>query len=144
MIPVVKSPTEYQVYKISPNDTNRLAIVFDPNTANMSLAVCVEIFDVGGKPPPNRHTMAVEMFYILQGQGIAICDGKQVPIQAGDSVLVPPTGIHEIINTGSTRLYALCVMVPNEDFIELIRSGIPMELDEEDLRVLRRSNSVAI
>ena len=144
MIPVVKCPTEYQVYKISPNDTNRLAIVFDPNTANMSLAVCVEIFDIGGKTPPNRHTMAVEMFYILQGQGIAICDGKQVSIQAGDSVLVPPTGIHEIINTGSTRLYALCVMVPNEDFIELIRSGIPMELDQEDLRVLRRSNSGAI
>jgi mannose-6-phosphate isomerase-like protein (cupin superfamily) len=144
MIPVVKSPKEYQVYKITPNDTNRLAIVFDPNTANMSLAVCVEIFDIGGKTPPNRHTMAVEMFYILQGQGIAICDGKQVQIQSGDSLLVPPTGIHEIINTGSTRLYALCVMVPNEDFIELIRSGIPMELDEEDLRVLRRSNPDAI
>jgi len=138
MIPVVKSPKEYQVYKISPKDTNRLAIVFDPNNANMSLAVCVEIFDIGGKTPPNRHTMAVEMFYILQGEGMAICDGKQVQIQAGDSLLVPPTGIHEIINTGSTRLYALCVMVPNEDFIELIRSGIPMELDEEDLRVLRR------
>jgi len=138
MIPVVKSPKEYQVYKISPKDTNRLAIVFDPNNANMSLAVCVEIFDIGGKTPPNRHTMAVEMFYILQGEGMAICDGKQVQIQAGDSLLVPPTGIHEIINTGSTRLYALCVMVPNEDFIELIRSGIPMELDEEDLQVLRR------
>lgn len=138
MISVVKSPKEYQVYKISPKDTNRLAIVFDPNNANMSLAVCVEIFDIGGKTPPNRHTMAVEMFYILQGEGMAICDGKQVQIQAGDSLLVPPTGIHEIINTGSTRLYALCVMVPNEDFIELIRSGIPMELDEEDLQVLRR------
>jgi mannose-6-phosphate isomerase-like protein (cupin superfamily) len=143
MIPVIKSPREYQAYKISPHDTNRLAIVFDPNIANMSLAVCVEIFDVGGKTPPNRHTIAVEMFYILKGEGLAICDGKQVPIQAGDSLLVPPTGIHEIINTGSTRLYALCVMVPNEDFIELIRSGIPVELDAEDLTVLRRSDSFA-
>jgi len=31
-------------------------------------------------------------------------------------------------------------MVPNEDFIELIRSGIPVELDAEDLRVLQRSD----
>jgi len=29
-------------------------------------------------------------------------------------------------------------MVPNEDFAELIRSGTPVELDEEDLAVLRR------
>jgi len=27
----------------------------------------------------------------------------------------------------------------NEDFAELIRSGTPVELDEEDLAVLRRS-----
>jgi hypothetical protein len=30
--------------------------------------------------------------------------------------------------------------VPNEDFVELIRSGTPVELDEEDLRVLGRSD----
>lgn len=29
-------------------------------------------------------------------------------------------------------------MVPNEDFTELIRSGMPVELDEEDMTVLRR------
>ncbi|MBD1823098.1 cupin domain-containing protein [Cyanobacteria bacterium FACHB-DQ100] len=139
VIPVVKSPTEYQAYRISPNDTNRLAIVFDPAIANFSLTLCVEIFDVGGKTPPNRHQLAVEMFFVLKGEGIAICDGKEVPIRAGDSLLVPPTGIHEVCNTGSERLYALCIMIPNEDFAELIRSGTPAQLDEEDLAVLRRS-----
>ncbi|MBD1844893.1 cupin domain-containing protein [Cyanobacteria bacterium FACHB-63] len=139
VIPVVKSPTEYQAYRISPNDTNRLAIVFDPAIANFSLTLCVEIFDVGGKTPPNRHQLAVEMFFVLKGEGIAICDGKEVPIRAGDSLLVPPTGIHEVCNTGSERLYALCIMIPNEDFAELIRSGTPAELDEEDFAVLRRS-----
>jgi len=34
----------------------------------------------------------------------------------------------------------LCIMVPNEDFVELIRSGTPVELDEEDMRVLGRSD----
>ncbi|EKQ67821.1 mannose-6-phosphate isomerase [Leptolyngbyaceae cyanobacterium JSC-12] len=139
VIPVVKSPSDYQAFRISPHDTNRLAIVFDPQSANMSLTLCVEIFDVGGRTPPNRHQLAVEMFFVLKGEGTATCDGKTVPIRAGDSILVPPTGIHEICNTGSDRLYALCFMVPNEDFAELIRSGIPAELDEEDLAVLRRA-----
>ena len=140
MIPVIKSAKDYQAYRISPQDSNRLAIVFEPATADASLTVCVEIFDEGGKTPPNRHQFAVEMFFILKGEGLATCDGKTVPIRAGDSLLVPPTGIHELRNTGSGRLYALCIMVPNEDFAELIRSGISVELDEEDLRVLSRSD----
>ncbi|HIK43434.1 MAG TPA: cupin domain-containing protein [Leptolyngbyaceae cyanobacterium M65_K2018_010] len=138
VVPIHKSPRDYQAYRISPGDTNRLALVFDPVIADMSLTYCVEIFDVGGKTPPNRHQIAVEMFFVLKGEGMAICDGKTVPIQAGDSILVPPSGIHRIENTGLGRLYALCIMVPNEDFAELIRSGTPVALDEEDLAVLGR------
>ncbi|MGB7444442.1 MAG: cupin domain-containing protein [Coleofasciculaceae cyanobacterium] len=144
MIPVIKSPKDYQAFRISPSDTNRLAIVFDPATSEVSLTFCVEIFDVGGKTPPNRHQFAVEMFFVLKGEGLASCDGKTVAIRAGDSLLVPPTGTHIIENTGSGRLYALCFMVPNEDFAELIRSGVPVELDEEDLRVIGRNDSLVL
>lgn len=140
VIPVVRSPQEYQVYRIDPDATNRLAIVFDPAVAKRSLTSCIEIFDVGGKTPPNRHQFAVEMFFVLEGKGIAICDGKEVAICSGDSLLVPPTGTHEIRNTGAERLYTLTVMVPNEGFVELIRSGVPDELDAEDLAVLRRES----
>jgi mannose-6-phosphate isomerase-like protein (cupin superfamily) len=142
VIPVYKSPKDYQAFRISPQDSNRLAIVFDPTIANMSLTYCVEIFDVGGKTPPNRHQLAVEMFFVLKGEGLASCDGKTVPIRAGDSVLVPPTGTHVLENTGTGRLYTLCIMVPNEDFAELIRSGTPVELDAEDMAVLSRSDAL--
>ncbi len=136
MIPVIKTPQDYQAYRISPEDNNRLAIIFDPSNANDSLTVCVEIFEIGSATPPHRHNLAIEMFFILQGEGLAMCDGKEVPLHSGDSILMPKTGTHYLKNTGSTRLYALCMMVPNEDFSELIRNGIPTELDEEDLKVL--------
>jgi mannose-6-phosphate isomerase-like protein (cupin superfamily) len=142
VLPVLKSPGDYQAYRISPGDSNRLALVFDPTIANMSLTYCIEIFDIGGKTPPNRHQIAVEMFFILKGEGQAICDGKTVPLRTGDSILVPPNGIHAIENTGPSRLYALTIMVPNEDFAELIRSGTPVALDEEDLAVLGRRDAV--
>lgn len=67
-----------------------------------------------------------------------------VAIRAGDSLLVPPTGTHVIENTGTSRLYALCIMVPNEDFTELIRSGTPVDLDEEDMAVLCRHSPVLL
>jgi len=60
IIPVIKSIRDYQAYRISPNDTNRLAVIFDSNTANISLTCCVEIFDIGGQTPPNRHQWAVD------------------------------------------------------------------------------------
>lgn len=136
VIPIIKSPKDYEVYRISPDESNRLAIIFDSTNAKTSLTYCVEIFDVGGQTPPNRHQQAVEMFFVLKGEGIAMCDGKNVPIKTGDSLLVPPTGTHLIKNTGSSRLYTLTLMVPNENFSQLIRSGISVELDAEDMAVL--------
>jgi mannose-6-phosphate isomerase-like protein (cupin superfamily) len=141
-IPVIKKPQDCRVYRISASDTHRLAIIFDPMNADNSLTVCIEIFDPGGATPPHRHNFAVEMFFILKGEGMAICDGKEVPLHSGDSVLIPKTGTHYLKNTGKQKLYALCMMVPNEDFSELIRSGIPSSLDEEDLQVLSRLDSL--
>ncbi|MEH2248161.1 cupin domain-containing protein [Nostoc sp.] len=142
VIPVIKSLKDYQVYRINPNDSNRLAIIFDSTNANTSLTCCIEIFDVGGQTPSHRHQWAVEMFFILKGEAIAMYEGKTTPIKAGDSFLVPPTRTHLIKNTGSTRLYTLTVMVPNENFSELIRSGIPTELDAEDIAVLGKLNAL--
>lgn len=144
VIPLIKTPHNYQAYRISPEATNRLAIVFDPLISKMSLTYCVEIFDVGGRTPPNRHQTAVEMFFVLKGEGEVTCDGKTVNIRTGDSILVPPTGTHIIENKGVGRLYTLTIMVPNEEFSELIRSGTPVDLDEEDIAVLRRSDALLV
>ena len=140
-IPVAKSPQKYKAYRISPNSSNKLAVPFDPLENKVSLTGCVEIFDVGAKTPPKRHMYATEIFFILKGEGRASCNGKKIPIQEGDSLLVPPTGIHTIENTGKSRLYTLTKMGPNKEFAELIRRGIQTELDEEDLAVLRRKAS---
>ncbi|MGK7909475.1 MAG: cupin domain-containing protein [Synechococcus sp.] len=143
-IPSLKQPQDYQVYRISPDDTNRLAIIFDPIRDGVSFTCCLEIYDPYGRTPANRHQYAVEMFFILQGQGRAYCDGKVVDLHAGDTLLVPATGEHILENVTSERLYAICMMVPNEDFAELIRSGEPVELDSEDLKVLRRMSMVGM
>ncbi len=140
MIPIIKTLKDYQAYRISPEDNHRLAIIFDSSNIEDSLIVCVEIFDVGSATPPHRHNLAIEMFFILQGEGMAVCDGKEISLHSGDSVLMPKMGTHYLKNTGSERLYVLCIMVPNENFAELLRSGIPATLDEQDLRVLSRLN----
>ena len=137
MLPVVRSLQSYQAFRISPTDTNRIVLLFDPTVTDASLTVCVEIFDPGGGTPYHRHHHADEMFFILKGEGQILCDGKEIALRSGDSILVRPQGMHELHNTGTDRLYLLSVMVPNEDFAELVRSGVPAELDAEDLAVLQ-------
>jgi mannose-6-phosphate isomerase-like protein (cupin superfamily) len=136
--PIAKAPKDYKVFRISPGDTNRLAIIFDPIDEQISFISAVEIYDVGGKTPPNVHSYANEMFFILKGEGVAYCDGKELSFKAGDAFLAPAGKEHVVANTGSSRLYCLTTMVPNEEFAELIRRGTPEGLDDEDMAVLER------
>jgi mannose-6-phosphate isomerase-like protein (cupin superfamily) len=138
MDPLAKPPAQYRAYRIEPGATNRLVVVFDPLAEDVSFIHCVEIWDEGGAQPPNVHANADEIFYILKGEAVAHCDGRSFALQAGDSFLAPRGKTHQIVNTGAGRMYALCTMVPNDGFAELIRQGVPDTLDDEDLAVLRR------
>jgi mannose-6-phosphate isomerase-like protein (cupin superfamily) len=140
---IAKSRRDYHAYRISPGDTNRLVLVFDPAGEQTNFVFAIEIFDVAGRTPPNVHRRAHEMFYVLSGEGIAHADGKSVPFKRGDSLLLPPGTTHQIENTGAARLYCMTVMVPNEEFAELIRSGERVALDDEDWAVLHGTSSPA-
>ena len=74
---------------------------------------------------------------MLHGEGTAASDGDEMPIKKGDALLLNPGSVHIVKNTGTSKLYTLTVMTPNQDFSELIRSGQRISLDEEDLRVLQ-------
>jgi len=126
-----------EAFRISPKDTNYFAILFDPVKNSTGSIFVVEIFNVGGATPPNSHSHAHEFFYVLHGEGIAQCDGEEAPIRQGDALLLEPGSVHVIRNTGSTKLYTLTVMTPNQDFAELIRRGEKVSLTEDDLRVIR-------
>lgn len=126
-----------EVFQISPSDTNYFAVLFDPAKDQVESIYVVEIFNVGGATPPNAHTVAHEFFFVLSGEGVAVSNGEQLPIRKGDSLLLRPGSEHVIRNTGTSKLYTLTVMTPNEGFAELIRAGTRCELDAEDLLVLR-------
>lgn len=125
-----------KAFRIAPTDSNYFAILFDPANSPTKNIYVVEIFTVGGATPPNSHSEAHEFFYVLEGEGEASSDGDSLPIAKGDALLLEPGSEHIVRNTGKTKLYTLTVMTPNQEFSELIRSGEPVELDDEDIRVL--------
>src|ERR1700733_13882531 len=78
---IAKSRDAYRAYRISPGDTNRIVLVFDSIGEQANFVFAIEIFDVGGRTPPNMHSDAQEMFYVLAGEGIAHADGKSLPFR---------------------------------------------------------------
>ena len=133
---VHKSVKALDAFKINADESNYFALIADPAAEGVSFIQVVEIFEIGGKTPPNRHAAADEVFYVLHGEGVATCNGQPIKVNKGDSFLVRAGHEHVVENTGTTRLYCLTTMVPNEGFAELIRAGVPWQLDETDLGVL--------
>jgi len=133
---ILRNMRECAAYRISPEDTNYMAIVFDPGDRDCGLVAVVEIFDVEGRTPPNHHREASEFFFVLHGRGRARADGQWVDLHKGDAMMVRPGVEHVVENAGTDRLYCLTVMLPDEGFSALIRAGTPVQLDAADRRVL--------
>lgn len=137
---LVRRSGEYKAYRISPGDTNYMVCIADPVADaedGIGFTAIVEVYEKGGKTPPNTHRVAQELFYVLSGEGVAWCDGMTTKLAAGDSLIVLPGTEHVVENTGPGKLYTLTVMVPNEEFAELIHNGTEVPLDAKDLAVIR-------
>lgn len=136
MLPLFKRPRQFEAFRIKADESNRLVVIFDSIKDGLDFIACVEIFDPHGLTPPNSHSAADELFFVLAGEGRAYCDGQWLNLKKGDAMVVRAGSEHLIKNTGPGRLYTLTVMVPDDNFARLIRSGVPDRLDEEDLRML--------
>lgn len=135
--PVIgKRAKDLRGFRIAPTDTNYFACLFDPLEDGVSFTLVVEIFEPGGRTPPNTHQAAEECFFVLAGSGKAYANGKETPIGPGDAFVLKPGVEHVVVNDTQAKLYCLTLMTPNEGFAELIRSGIPVPLGEDDIAVL--------
>lgn len=128
---------DLETFKISDRDTNYFAMIADPIRDQVPFSIFLEIFEPGGKTPWHRHGHAHEMFFVLSGEAKSVCDGMEVQVKAGESFIVRPGHEHEVINVGQEKLYCLTVMLPNEDFAELVRSGFRVALTADDVATIK-------
>jgi mannose-6-phosphate isomerase-like protein (cupin superfamily) len=133
---ISKRAADLQAFRIAPADSNYFACMLDPLADGVSFTLVVEIFEPGGKTPPNTHTIAEEAFFVMAGTGKATAGGATRDVGPGDVLVLRPGTEHVVENTGPGKLYCLTMMTPNEGFAELIRAGIPVELTAEDRAII--------
>ncbi|AKH21459.1 cupin domain-containing protein [Sedimenticola thiotaurini] len=60
----------------------------------------------------HRHLQSEEIYHITQGEGVMRLGNEEFPVEAGDSILIPPGTAHAIRNRGTDDLLILCCCAP--------------------------------
>ena len=85
-------------------------VVFTVRKAQAAEMVIAPGDSEGG--PGNRHRGAEQWLYIVAGTGIAVVEGRRVPLKAGKLLVIERGERHEVRNTGRTLLKTLNFYTP--------------------------------
>lgn len=90
------------------------------------LALWSQIIDPQGATPPHSHDCE-EVVLIQRGAGTLVYDGREHPFRAGDVIVVPPSEIHQILNTGDGPLELVAALSTAHVAVKL-PDGTPIDL----------------
>jgi quercetin dioxygenase-like cupin family protein len=97
-----------------------------PEHGLRGLALWSQVIDPNAATPPHRHDCE-EAVVVLEGEGTLILRGTESRFRGGDSVILPPNEVHQLINTGSGPLRLLAAFNMSPVKVEL-PDGTPIEL----------------
>lgn len=88
-------------------------------TDTVGLTCGVAELPVGSSRTVNLHRHApIELYYILQGEGLLRIDGMDYEVSTGSTAFIPANSSHGLVNTGSSVLRLLYVF-PVDSFAEV-------------------------
>jgi mannose-6-phosphate isomerase-like protein (cupin superfamily) len=76
------------------------------------LLVGLNAFEPGQSHALHAHTGMDKVYSVVEGEGVFLLEGTELPMRAGD-LLVAPYGVpHGVRNTGSGRLLVVAILAP--------------------------------
>jgi mannose-6-phosphate isomerase-like protein (cupin superfamily) len=80
--------------------------------ASERLLVGLNAFEPGQSHALHAHAGMDKVYSVVEGEGVFLLDGRELPMRAGD-LLVAPEGVpHGVRNTGHARLLVLAILAP--------------------------------
>lgn len=77
------------------------------------LLVGLNTFEPGQQHALHSHAGQDKVYSVVEGEGLFLLEGRELPMTAGD-LLVAPEGVpHGIRNTGTNRLLVLAILAPS-------------------------------
>ena len=76
------------------------------------LLVGLNAFEAGQSHALHSHAGMDKLYLVLEGEGVLLLDGRELPMRAGDLVVAPEGVPHGVRNDGAGRLLVLAVLAP--------------------------------
>lgn len=104
--PAVVRPGDHAVY--SSEKMGKATLFESPR-----LLVGLNAFEPGQQHALHAHAGQDKVYSVVEGEGLLLLEGRELPMAAGD-LLVAPEGVpHGIRNTGKDRLLVLAILAPS-------------------------------
>ena len=118
---LIKDIRECEYFKAM--DKTVLCELLHPENENikMGCSIAHAVLKQGESSLPHRVKESVEIYYILEGDGLMHIEEEFSKVQPGQAVYIPPHAKQWIENVGKTDLKFLCIVTPpwREDDEEL-------------------------
>jgi mannose-6-phosphate isomerase-like protein (cupin superfamily) len=95
-------------------DETRIREVLHPKNDGLDFGYSLAYaeLDAGDSSLPHILHHQSETYIIQRGEGIAVVDGKEVSLKAGEVVYIPAGSEQSVTNTGTELLAFWCVVLP--------------------------------
>ena len=77
------------------------------------LLVGLNAFEPGQEHKLHAHAGQDKVYHVLEGQGLFLLEGRELPMQPGDLLIAPEGVPHGVRNNGTGRLLVLAVLAPS-------------------------------
>ncbi len=103
--PSVIRPADHAVYAA---DKMGKSTIFE----SPRLLVGLNAFEPGQQHALHAHAGQDKLYYVLEGEGQFLLDGRELPMRSGDLLMAPDGVPHGIMNSGASRLLVLAALAP--------------------------------
>lgn len=103
--PAVVRPGDHAVYAA---DKMGKSTIFE----SPRLLVGLNAFEPGQRHALHAHAGQDKLYYVLEGEGQFLLDGRELPMRSGDLLIAPDGVPHGVMNSGESRLLVLAVLAP--------------------------------
>ena len=76
------------------------------------LLVGLNAFEPGQAHALHAHEGTDKVYQVIEGEGLFLLNGRELPMKAGDMLAAPPGVPHGVRNTSTGRLLVLVILAP--------------------------------
>ena len=104
--PIVILPAEHATWR--PDRMGKATLFQSPR-----LLVGLNTFEPGQSHALHAHAGMDKLYQVIEGEGVLLLEGREVPMKAGELVVAPDGVPHGIRNDSGGRLLVLVVLAPS-------------------------------